>query len=142
MQAEPASIMVDPLSLSSLILQLIGTIQEIHGVWKLLKGASAEFARAMDRLELIDMILQELSTSEEIKGNPHKIVLWALKRSQKQLEELHLVRTGLQNPAKGFKRRCSKSVNIVLFEDRISNMHDRLQTLLFDLSLALQVAQG
>ena len=75
--------MVDPLSLSSLILQLIGTAREIYSLWKLLSGATAEFARVAGRLELIEMILQELSTVEETQEKSNKIVLWALERSQK-----------------------------------------------------------
>ena len=134
--------MVDPLSVSSLTLQLIGTAREIYGVWKLLSGASAEFAIIADRLEVVTTILHELTALEGSQQTPPPIVLLSLERSRKQLEELRLVVTGLQPPAKGLKRRCSKALKIVLSEDKIKGMRDLLQTLLSDLSLALQVAHA
>lgn len=133
--------MVDPLSVSSLALQLIGTAREIYGVWKLLRGASAESAIVSDRLELVYAILQELTVVEGNQQNSNSIVLLALERSRKQLEEFRLTVSSLQVPAKGFKRRCSKSMKIIISEEKIGNMRDLLQTLLSDLSLALQVAQ-
>ena len=134
--------MADSLSATSLTLQLVETAREIYGVWELLSGASAEFIIVADRLELINMILKELSTLEETEQNSNHITLLALQRSLKQLEELRLAVTGLQNPVKGFKRKCSKSIKIVLSDDRISGLRGLLQTLLSDLSLALQVARG
>ncbi len=134
--------MVDPLSVSSLTLQLIGTAREIYGVWKLLSEASAEFSIISDRLELVNAILQELTVVEDSQQTSNHIVLLALERSQKQLEELRLAISGLQLPAKGFKRKCSKSLKIIISEDKIQSMRDLLQILLSDLSLTLQVAQG
>lgn len=134
--------MADPLSLISLTLQLIGTAREICGVWKLLSGASADFTIVADRLELINVILKELSTLEENEQSSNHITLLALERSLKQLEELRLAVTTLQAPVKGFKRKYSKSMKLVLSDDRISGIRVLLQTLLSDLSSALQVAQG
>lgn len=134
--------MVDPLSVSSLTLQLVGTARELRRLWKLLSGASAEFSIITDRLELVNAILQELTVVEGSQQTSNHIVLLALERSQKQLEELRLAIIGLQLPTKGFKRKCSKSLKIIASDDKVRSMRDLLQILLSDLSLTLQLAQG
>ena len=83
--------MVDPLSISSLALQLVRTTREIYGIWKSISGASAEYVVIADCLDLISKILQELGPAKEDHQISERVVCLALERCQTQLQEFWLV---------------------------------------------------
>jgi len=143
LQMDPFSTAAAAISVLSLAIQLVDTVQKVKEFWKSIKDAPADVSDIVNELDCILSILQELGEQDGERGPPGNVlVVKALQACGIYVRRLAACVRDL-NPglASGKGVRTWTSLKVVLRRERIQSSQEALERVKSNLILAQLIRQ-